>query len=122
MSTKPIASGIRSAIIALASSDTAVWPVTAASTPGSAVGMTSSRRVSSAWTDSSSVPAPASGIETSAMRPSSLDRTVIGSDISPVAIACSRSRATPSRTAAAGPSTATIAGSGPPGNAAWMRS
>ena len=102
--------------------------MTATSAPATVpmvLGITSSRSALSARAEASSVPFPASGTEMSATRPSSLDLTVIGSAIRPVATASLRRRAIPPRTSGAATfaaSIATTAGSGPPGKAAWMRS
>ena len=90
-STKPNTSGSAERICSPKSSDWAVCPVTPVSASGSAptvAGTTSSRRVSSAALEASSVPLPSIGMATLAMVPSSLMSTSIGSCICPVATAC----------------------------------
>ncbi len=83
--------GARSLVSWLKSYEDAASPVTATSTPSTApivAGMTSSRSVTSAWVEASSVPVPASGTETIATVSASFTWTWIGSSIWPVASAC----------------------------------
>ena len=112
----------------LKSFEPAVRPVTSAWVPSTlaiVVGMTVSRRVASASSDFASVPSPCIGIDTTAASLPGLTWVVTGSDIWPEASALPVISWMPCWTAGAVTSSActtTIAGSGPPGNAAWMRS
>ena len=75
--------------------------------------------------EASSVPLPCSGIDTTSTVLSGLVSVVTGSDICPLASAASLIASMPAWTSGFVTSsawTATIAGIGPPGNAAWMRS
>ena len=122
-STKPNTIGIEPDSALLKSSEFAVEPVTAYSTPSTwptVCGSSSSRRVASAPVEASSVPLPASGISTRVTVPSRFVSTLIGPCISPVASALRSSSATAARTGAALTSSAliaTVAGSGVPGKA-----
>ena len=102
--------------------------MTYASTPStcpSVAGIRSSRSEVSALIERSSVPDPTIGIVTTATSPRSFVLTLTGSFMSPVSIACARNSRTAPATSGvltSSAETTTSAGSGLPGNAAWMRS
>ena len=127
-STKAKTHGARALMSALKSCDIAVVPLTYVRTPGlrsSVAGSTSSRRAASARSEVASVPLPATAIVMTATVRSSLMEKPNGGWSRPVARARSRSslRATVTLNALpCGIWTAITAGSGPPGNARWMRS
>ena len=127
-STKANTIGRWAVIESLKSFEPAVMPVTSASTPPTlpiVAGMTSSRSVASAAFDVSSVPLPCIGMDTTSTVLSGLVLVVTGSDIWPLASARSLMASMPAWTSGLVTSsawTATSAGIGPPGNAAWMRS
>jgi hypothetical protein len=112
----------------LKSFEPAVMPVTSDCVPSTlaiVVGITSSRRVASAVSDLTSVPSPCIGIEITSARLFGLIWVVTGSDIWPEASALSVISLMPCWMAGdvtSSACTTTCAGSGPPGNAAWMRS
>jgi len=105
----------------------AVAPLMFTAVPGtrSIVAGTTSRSAASEASASLLSPVPCSGISTIASVFAGLTCTAIGSDIRPVAMACSRSCSMPARTCGAVTSaacTTTSAGSVVPGNAACTRS
>ena len=106
----------------------AVAPLMSTVVPGTrsiVAGTRSSRSVASEASASSLSPVPRSGTSTTASVLSGLTRTSIGSDMRPLATACSRSSAIPARTAGdvtSAARTTTSAGSVVPGNAACTRS
>ena len=80
--TAPNTSGAESFIASVKSREEAVPPVTPYSAPGRVpmvAGMISSRRVASAWSETASVPSPASATETWKVEPSGERSTSIGS-------------------------------------------
>ena len=106
----------------------AVTPLTATSAPASlptVAGTTSERRTSSERSEAASVPLPLTDSATTATVLSGLISTCEGSDSWPVASARSCSCPIAAWTGAAVTSAALItvvAGTAPPGNAAWSRS
>ena len=127
-STKANTSGRRETMTSLKSFEPAVKPVTATSAPGrrpTVAGTTSRRSTSSERSEAGSVPSPLIASDTVATVLSGLISTLLGSISSPVAIASRRRSAMAPRTAGVVTSSAlttVTAGTGPPGNAAWILS
>ena len=128
LSTKANTSGAREPMASMKSFELAVTPVTATSAPASlptVAGTTSERSTSSERSEAASVPLPLTDSATTATVLSGLISTRDGSDSSPVAIARSCSCSIAAWTGAAVTSSAlmtVVAGTAPPGKAAWRRS